>query len=329
MKPTSAAVGQTESAGITKTASQAGKLRFPRNIWKHKFLFLLLLPGLMHVLLFHYVPMYGIVIAFQNYSPYAGIRSMFAEAEWVGFRHFEQFFGSYYFFRIIRNTLLISGYKILFGFPAPILLALMLNELRNARFKKYVQTITYLPHFLSWVIISGLIVSLLSPTTGAISKLIIGLGGPQTQLLSDASLFRTILVTSDVWASVGWGSIIYLAALAGIDPGQYESAKIDGASRFQQMIHISLPGMSNMMAIIFIFAVGGILNAGFEQVLLLYSPNVYSVGDIIDTYVYREGLIQNNYSYAQAVGLFKNVVGLVFLLLTNYMVKRLGKEGIW
>ncbi|WJH32838.1 ABC transporter permease subunit [Paenibacillus sp. CC-CFT747] len=298
-------------------------------LWRYKFLYLLLLPGLLHVVIFHYVPMYGIVIAFQNFSPYAGVSSIFQDPQWVGLDHFRAFFQSYYFGRIIGNTLLISSYKILFGFPAPVILALLLNEIRHARFKKVVQTITYLPHFLSWVILSGLILTLLSPTTGMVSKIIMNLGGPQTNLLASPDFFRPLLVGSEVWAGVGWGSIIYLAALAGIDPAQYESAKMDGAGRFQQMLYISLPGMANILSIIFIFAVAGILNAGFEQVLLLYSPNVYSVGDIIDTYVYREGLINNKYSYAQAVGLFKNVVGLVFLLVTNYIVKRLGKEGIW
>lgn len=305
------------------------KTGFFHNLWKYKFLYILLLPGLLHVLLFHYVPMYGIVIAFQNFSPFRGVESMFIDARWVGMDNFVQFFNSYYFGRILTNTLLISAYKIIFGFPAPIVFALLLNELRSSKFKKTVQTISYLPHFLSWAIISALILSLLSPTSGLIGKMVAEFSGSQSNLISEPNFFRSILVSSDIWAGLGWGSIIYLAALAGIDPAQYESAKIDGANRFQQMIHISLPGMANIISILFIFAVGGILNAGFEQVLLLYSPNVYSVGDIIDTYVYREGLENSRYSYAQAVGVFKNVVGLIFLLGTNYIVKRLGKEGIW
>jgi putative aldouronate transport system permease protein len=290
---------------------------------------MLIMPGLLYFIVFYYIPMYGVVIAFQDFKPYGGIRTMIYDPVWVGFKHFEDFFNSYYFGRLLKNTLLISSYKLLFGFPAPIVLALMLNEVIRAKFKKIVQTISYLPHFLSWVIISGMVMSLLSRTAGPINTIITAFGGKPIAFMGEPEYFRSILVTSDIWATVGWGSIVYLAALAGINPALYESAKIDGANRFRQIVHISLPGISNIISILFVLSIGGILNAGFEQVLLLYSESVYSVGDIIDTYVYREGLLRNNFSYAAAISMFKNVIGLLFLLIANYVVKRLGREGIW
>ncbi|MBO9606476.1 MAG: sugar ABC transporter permease [Paenibacillaceae bacterium] len=296
---------------------------------KYKFLYLLIAPGLLYFIVFYYVPMYGVVIAFQDFKPFGGLENMIVRPDWVGLKHFNTFFDSYYFGRLLQNTFLISGYKLLFGFPAPIVLALMLNEVKQGKFKKTVQTISYLPHFLSWVIIGGMVMALLSQTTGPINSIIVAMGGKPVGFLGETDYFRSILVASDVWASVGWGSIVYLAALAGIDPALYESARIDGANRLRQMLHISLPGMANIVSILFVLAVGGILNAGFEQVLLLYSPAVYSVGDIIDTYVYREGLLSGNFSYAAAIGMFKNVVGLLFLLTANVIVKKLGKEGVW
>ncbi|MBO9608038.1 MAG: sugar ABC transporter permease [Paenibacillaceae bacterium] len=305
-----------------------GKGFFDR-IRKHKFLYLLAAPGLLYFFLFDYVPMYGVLIAFQDFKPFAGVEQLLIHPNWIGLDNFKDFFNSYYFGRLLRNTLLISSYKLLFGFPAPILLALLINEIYHNKFKRLVQTISYLPHFLSIVIVSGLLYTLLSPANGPVNAIITASGGEAIPFLSSPDYFRSILVASDIWASVGWGSIVYLAVLAGIDPGQYESARIDGANRFQQMMSISLPGMANIISILFILAVGGILNAGFQQVLLLYSPGVYNVGDIIDTFVYREGLINSRYSYAQSVGVFKSLVGLLFLLITNYIVRRLGKEGIW
>ncbi|WP_235885543.1 ABC transporter permease [Paenibacillus cymbidii] len=314
-------------------SSSAGAVALKRgffsNMWKYKFLYALILPGMIFFLVFDYVPMYGVVIAFQDYKPFGGIKGMFIDPNWVGLKHFNDFFHSYYFGRLLRNTVVISLYKLVFGFPAPIVLALMLNEVKRAKFKKAVQTISYMPHFLSWVIISGLVITILSPTSGVVGELVKSFGGQPISYLGSPDYFRSILVGSSIWSGIGWGSIIYLAALAGINPELYESAEIDGASRFQKMRYISIPGISNIIAILFVFQIGGILNAGFEQVLLLYSPTVYQVGDIIDTYVYREGLLNTKYSYSAAIGLFKNVVGLLFLIIANVVVKRMGKEGIW
>jgi putative aldouronate transport system permease protein len=311
------------------TPARRKRRGFLYNINKYKFLYLLILPGLLYFLVFHYIPMYGIVIAFQDFKPFSGAAKMFVNPEWVGLKHFYEFFNSFYFFALLKNTLLISLYKKIFIFPSAIVLALLLNEVRHAKFKRVVQTISYMPHFLSWVIISGLVIMLLSPTSGPVNLIIAAFGGEPVNFLGEPAYFRSILVMSDWWASIGWGSIIYLAALAGIDPAQYESAKIDGANRYRQMLHISLPGISNVIAILFVLSIGHILNVSFEQVLLLYSPTVYSVGDTIDTYVYREGLLNSRYSYAAAIGIFKNVMGLLFMLGTNYIVRKMGKEGIW
>lgn len=286
-------------------------------------------PGVIYFLLFHYVPMYGAVIAFQEFNPINGAQSIFVHADWVGLKHFDDFVHSYYFTRIFINTILISVYKLVFGFPAPIVFALLLNELTNGKFKKLVQTISYLPHFLSWVIIAGMLMAILSPTSGLLNQLIVAWGGEPISFLESRTYFRSILVISEIWASLGWGTIVYLAALAGVNPELYEVARMDGANRWQQMIYISLPSIINIIAILFILQVGSIMSAGFEQVLMLYNPRVYEVSDIIDTYVYREGLLTLRYSYAAAIGMFKNVLGLILLLVCNYLVRKLGKEGLW
>lgn len=296
---------------------------------KYRYLYLLVIPGLLYFLLFRYAPMYGVVIAFQDYNPFQPVSNIVFAPQWVGFEHFRNFFESYYFGRLMQNTLLISFYKLLFGFPAAIILALMLNELRTMWFKRTVQTITYMPHFLSLVIVTGMVIALLSVSSGPVNYVISLFGGQPVAFLTSHFYFRSVLVVTEVWQTVGWGSILYLAALSTIDPAQYESAKIDGANRFRQMWHISLPGIAHIVVILLVLSTGNMLDAGFEQVLLLYSPSVYEVGDIIDTYVYREGLLGMRYSYTAAIGLFKNVLGLILLLAVNYIVKKMGREGIW
>lgn len=298
-------------------------------IWKkYKMYYFLLLPGLLYLIIFHYIPLFGVIIAFKDYQPFMGVEGIFT-SPWVGFKHFKRFFDSYYCLNVIGNTLIISLYKFVFGFPAPIILALLLNEVRHEKFKRTVQTISYLPHFLSWVVVSGLIVTLLSADGGLINKLRTAMGLEPIMYLSNPKYFRSILVISDIWKGVGWGSIVYLAAITSVDPELYEAAIIDGANKWKRIKYITLPSISNVIVIMLIFRVGGLLNAGFEQIFLLYSPAVYSVADIIDTFVYREGLLSNNYSYSTAVGLFKSIVSMVLLLMTNYIVKKLDQEGIW
>ncbi|MDF2725416.1 MAG: sugar transporter permease [Paenibacillus sp.] len=295
---------------------------------KNKLYYLLILPGLLYFLVFQYIPMYGIVIAFKDIAPFEGVRGIFT-SEWVGFKHFRTFADSYYFWDLLRNTLLISFYRLLFGFPAPILLALLINEVRSLAFKRIVQTVSYLPHFISMVVLAGLITTLLSVDGGIINAVLQKLGFEPIYFLGDKHYFRSMLVASGIWKEVGWGTIIYLAAISGIDPQLYEAAIVDGAGRFRQVIHITLPGILFIVVIMFIFAAGNLLNAGFEQIFLLYSPPVYEVADIIDTYVYRKGLLEMQYSFATAVGLFKSVIALALLLGTNFLAKKLNQEGIW
>ncbi|SDD07398.1 putative aldouronate transport system permease protein [Paenibacillus sp. UNCCL117] len=303
-----------------------------RKLWKlvsiNRFYYLLIIPGMLYFIIFDYIPMFGVIIAFKDISPFEGVEAVLT-GEWVGFKHFIKFWNSYYFWNVMRNTLLISMYKLVIGFPASIVLALLLNELKNAVFKRVVQTISYLPHFISTVVVAGLIMMVLSTDSGMINAAVVAFGGEPIHFLGSPEYFRSILVASHVWQSIGWGSILYLAAMTSIDPGLYEAAKMDGASRLRQMWHITLPGITHVIVIMLIFSIGGLLNAGFEKVLLLYSPSVYEVADIIDTYVYREGLTSLQYSFATAVGLFKNILAMILILGANYIAKKMNQTGIW
>jgi len=299
-----------------------------RAINKNRFYYLLALPGLLYFLIFHYLPMFGIIIAFKDITPFSGLDGILHQP-FVGLFHFERWVKSYYFTNVMGNTLVISGMKLLFGFPTPIILALLINEVRVTWFKRTVQTISYMPHFLSMVVVSGMVMNLLSSQGGLVNQIVVGLGGSSHAYLTDPKYFRAILVGSHVWQHVGWGTILYLAAMSGIDPQLYEAAMIDGANKFQQIRHITLPGITFVIIILLIFAIGGLLNAGFEQILLLYSPSVYSVADIIDTYVYRSGLLSMQYSFATAVGVFKSIVAMILLLGANWVARRLGQTGIW
>jgi putative aldouronate transport system permease protein len=307
-------------------------LAVKRSLWKrmvrHKAYYMLMLPGLLYYLIFHYIPMLGVSIAFKDISPFGGLQGIL-DSPWVGFKHFIRFFNSYYFWNILGNTALISLYKLLFSFPAPIILALLINELNTVWFKRWVQTVAYLPHFISMVVLSGLVIMVLNSDSGVLNQLISYFGGEKLNFLGTPDYFRTILITTDVWHSAGWGTILYLAAMTGIDPQLYEAAKMDGASKWQQIRHITLPGIMFVIIILLILNIGKFLDAGFELILLIYSPAVYKVGDIIDTYVYREGLIQMQYSFSSAVGLFKNVIGMLLILGTNYLARRFNQTGIW
>ena len=298
------------------------------NWKKYKLYYLLILPGMLYYVIFHYIPMFGIVIAFKDISPFEGIRGIIT-GDWVGFKHFTKFFNSIYFWDIMKNTLAISFYKLLFGFPAPIILALLLNEVRNKHFKKIVQTISYLPHFISMVIVAGLLTNILSTNGGIVNEILKFFGKEPIFFLGDSRYFRSVLVASGVWQGVGWGSIVYLAAISGIDTQLYEACIVDGGNKWDQIWHVTLPGIRNVIVLMLIMAIGGLLNAGFEQILLLYSPAVYDVSDIIDTYVYREGLINANYSFATAIGLFKSVIAMILMMGSNYIAKLFDQEGIW
>jgi putative aldouronate transport system permease protein len=296
-----------------------------RDYKKHKYLFLMLVPPLIWYVIFHYGPMYGIILAFKEFSPLEGIWG----SPWVGFQYFEfLFLQSPDFLQILKNTILISFYHMIFGFPAPIILALLLNEVRFSLFKRITQTISYLPHFFSWVILSGIVIVMLSPSSGPVNFIIKSLGFDPIYFLADKEWFRSTLVITGIWKEVGWGTIIYLAALAGVDPSLYEASVIDGANRWKQTWYITIPSILPVITILFILGLGNILNAGFDQIFNLYNPIVYEVSDIIDTYVYRAGLLNFQFGLTTAVGLFKNVVGLILVLSVNYIVKKMGQEGV-
>ncbi len=291
---------------------------------RNKYKYLIVLPVLIYLFLFSYKPMYGIVIAFQRYKPFLGI----ANSPWVGLDNFITFFKDVYFLRLIRNTFSISLLSILFGFPAPILLALLLNEIKNNKFKRVVQTISYMPYFISIVVVSGLIKAFCQ-SDGVFNDIIAAFGGTRSNLLSAKDIFYSIYILSGIWQNIGWDSIIYLAALAGIDQEQYEAARVDGAGRLKQMLYITLPGLMPTITILFILRMGGILNVGYEKILLLYQPLTYQVADVISTYVYRKGIVEASYSYSTAVGLFNSMVNISFLLITNRISKKVNDSGLF
>jgi putative aldouronate transport system permease protein len=285
----------------------------------------MLIPGLIYILIFHYGPMFGLIISFKNYKIFQGIW----ESPWVGLDNFTKLFTSLKFYEVLRNTFLISIYKIVFGFPAPILLAILINEVKNKYFMRSVQTFVYLPHFISWVVTSGLVISFLSPIDGFVNGVIKWFGGEPIFFMGLPEYFRSILVGTDIWKEFGWSAIIYLAALAGISPEIYEAAIIDGASKIKRIVHITIPSIMPTIIILLLLRIGGVLNAGFEQVFSMYNPAVYNVGDIIDTYVYRVGIIERNYGFSSAVGLFKSLIACMLLLGANGLAKKLKQDGIF
>ncbi len=313
---------QTISRGIPQQKVNQKRRNHLRQYWD---LYLIMVPGILYFIIFKYLPMWGIVIAFQDYSVFSGIW----HSDWVGLKHFESMFQNKDFYKIFKNTVLISLYKLLWGFPGPIVLALLLNEVRHVKYKRVIQTLAYLPHFLSWIIVAGILVNILSPTTGVVNEILVFLGMEPVFFMASPQWFRTIIVASDIWKDVGWGAIIYLAALAGIDPQLYEAATVDGASRWKQMRYITLPSLLPTIIILFVLRLGHVLDVGFEQIYVMYNPLVYEVGDVIETYVYRVGLTQSQFSFSTAVGLFKSLIGLVLVIVSNKAAKRMGHEGIW
>lgn len=296
-----------------------------RDYRKHKYLYLMILPVVLYYIIFEYVPMYGALIAFKDYQ----IGSGFLGSSWVGFEHFTTFFNSYYFLRLLKNTLLINLYMLMFSFPAPIIFALLINEIIGSRFKRVVQTITYLPHFISTIVVCGMITQFLA-RDGFIVDLLVFFGMERTALLGHPEYFRTIYVISDIWQSVGWGSIIYLAAITGINPELYEASRMDGANKWKQTMHITLPGIIPVVVILFILKIGHMLDVGFDKIILLYNPNTYSTADVISTFVYRKGLGESNqFSYTTAVGLFRSVINFALLIAANRFSSRVSETSLW
>lgn len=296
-----------------------------KDIRKNYDLYLLLIPGLVMIVLFRYVPMYGITIAFKDFNIFEGIM----KSQWVGFENFQKLFTTPEFFRIFRNTLLISCYKIIFNFPLPIIIAICLNEMRCLKLKKTIQTVIYLPHFLSWVIVAGIFSSVLSTSGGIVNSLIENFGGQPIPFLMSKQWFRSILVLTDGWKTMGWGSIIYIAAISGIDQELYEAAEMDGAGRLKKIWHITLPMLSSTIVLMLILRLGTIMVDGQEQVLMLYNPTVYETGDILTTYVYRMGIGKMDYSFSSAVGLLNSVISLFLVLSGNYISGKLTNRSIW
>lgn len=292
---------------------------------RDRYLYLLLFPGIVLLFVFKYVPMYGILIAFKDFNMLIGMKG----SPWVGWDQFERLFQSADFSRILTNTIIISVYKLMFSFSVPVILSLLLNEIKNTTFKRVTQSIVYLPHFVSWVIFSGILITFLNPVDGLFNYIITSMGGSKIDFLGNPDYFRSILVLSDIYKEVGWGTIIYLAAISGVNPDLFEAARIDGANKLRQIWHVTLPAIRPVIVILVILSLGNILEAGFQQVFLLYSPLVYSVADIIDTYVYRVGLQNANYSYATAASIFKSLVALVLIVTANKIAKKAGQDGLW
>ncbi len=294
-------------------------------LWKQRYLFLLLAPGLAYFVVYRYLPIWGILMAFQDFIPNLG----FLHSPWVGLKHFNRFFGEPQFTQLLVNTLVIALYNLVFYFPITIIVALLLNEVRSEGYKRFVQTTTYLPHFLSWVVIAGITYTLLSTKEGVVNHLLEGMGFKRINFLLSASWFRPLIVFQAIWRDAGWGTIVFLAALAGVDVQLYEAAIVEGANRWQQLWYITLPSIRSTIIIILILRLGNFLDIGFEQILLMSNAMNREVAEVFDTYVYEVGIRQGQFSYSTAVGLFKAIIGLALVSMANALAKKAGEEGVF
>ncbi|MEO2283659.1 ABC transporter permease [Bacillus licheniformis] len=292
---------------------------------RDKWLYLLLVPGVLYFLIFKYWPMWGVLIAFKDYSPYLG----FWQSEWVGFEYFKDFFMNPDFFRLLRNTLMLAALDLIFAFPAPLIVALLLNELRHAIYKRCIQTFIYVPHFVSWTIVVSITFVFFTVDTGVMNKVLQSITGLEIAFLSDPEWFRPMIVLQSIWKETGWGTILFLAALASVDQEQYEAAVMDGAGRLRRMWHITLPAIRSTIVVLLILRIGSFLNIGFEQIFLMTNSLNRSVAEIFDTYVYVVGITQGAYSYSTAVGLFKSVVGIILIFCANYIAKKFDQDGLF
>lgn len=295
-----------------------------KRIKKSKYLYLIFLLPFLYYVIFHYAPMYGVLISFKDYNIAKGVFG----SDWVGLKHFKKFLLDDYFWKLVRNTLLLNVYNLLWGFPIPIILALALNEVTNPKFKRVVQTVSYLPHFISTVVVCGMITNFLS-SNGIVNQIIKALGGKTVQFLMMPEYFRTIYVSTGIWQAAGWGSIVYLSALTGVDQEVLEAAMIDGANRWQRICHVTLPCITPTISIMLIMQLGKLMNLGYEKILLLYNGSTYETADVISTYVYRRGVLGADFSYGTAVGLFQSVIGLILLMGANKISKKLSETSLW
>ena len=298
------------------------KLKTAKKMWP---LYVMVSYGIIHVFIFSYLPMYGVSIAFKNFNFGDGIWG----SPWNNFAHFKVFFSDFFFLRVITNTLRLSFLQLVIGFPAPIIFALLINEIGNLRFKKIIQSVSYLPYFLSWVVVADLIIEILSPQRGIVSYILTLLGMEPIYFIQSTYYILPIIVISSIWKNVGWNSVIYIASISSISTELYESAETEGANRLQRALYITLPGLSNVITIMLILQLGRILNNSFDQVFNFYNPLTYEVADIIDTFVYRKGIEQAQYDFASAVGLFQQGVGLILVIITNFIAKKINDFGIW
>jgi putative aldouronate transport system permease protein len=308
---------------VTAAASRKGHLL--RDIGKSRYLLLLALPVFLYAIFFRFLPMYGVVISFFDYNPFTGL----LHSKFIGLKNFVTFFRSYDLWRVLSNTFFLGVYRLIGTFPAPIILALVINEVRNPFFKRFVQTASYLPYFVSVTVVAGMTVMFLNPTTGLVNTWISMFGGEPIYFMSKPELFKSIYVLTDIWQGAGWSSIIYLAAIASVDPQLYESAMLDGANKLRQIIHITLPGIAPTIVIMLILSAGSVASIGFEKVYLLQNAMIMASSDVISTYVYRMGIVRLDYSFATAVGLFNSVIGLFFVWGSNYLSRRFGEHNLF
>jgi putative aldouronate transport system permease protein len=310
-------MAQTSAPGALRTFGRLAK--------RDRYLLLLALPPIIWYFLFCYVPMYGVLIAFKDFSIGRGILG----SPWAGLKHFRQFFQSIYFYRLLRNTVLISAYGLLFGFPIPIIFALMVNEFRDGSFKRTVQTVSYLPHFVSLVVVVGMMANFLSPSGGIINTLLGKLGIEPIAFMSDPRWFRPLYIASGIWQGFGWDSIIYLAALSSIDPQLYDASRVDGAGKWKQLRFVTLPGLAPTIVILLILSLGNLMSVGFEKIILMYNGSTYETADVINTYVYRAGLLAARYSFGAAVGLLNSAVNITLLVAANAVARRVSDVSLW
>lgn len=300
-------------------------LSFFECVKAHPWMYVFLLPGFVYLIIFQYIPMYGVIIAFEDFSLTKGILN----SKWIGLECFALLFRSMDFLNVLSNSIELSFLRLLCGFPAPIILALIINEVSSSLVKRTVQTIVYLPHFVSWVVITGMVVNILSPAGGLINAIIRQMGGESINFIISPRYFRGILIVSEIWKECGWGTIIYLSAISGIDPALYEAATVDGANRWNQVFSITLPCILSTIVVVLILRMGSILNNGFDQIFLMYSPAVYEVADVFETYTYRVAFQEGRFNYSSAVGLFQSLVGMIMIVFTNRIARQMGETGLW
>jgi putative aldouronate transport system permease protein len=317
-------MGQT-TPGVVLTANRTVGMKIVKTMFKNRWKYFMLFPGILYFVIFKYLPMWGVIIAFQDYQPFLGIKG----SKWVGLAQFERFFTDPSFLMLFKNTIIFGVLNLVFFFPMPIIIALMLNEVRKEFFKRFVQTLIYIPHFVSWVVVVGIAYIFFSTEGGIVNGLISSTGAEKVPFLLSEEWFRPLIVLEIIWKETGWGTIIFLAALAGVDTQMYEAARIDGANRWKQMWHITLPAIRSTIVILLILRLGHFLDTGFEQIYLMLNAMNRSVGEVFDTYVYSIGIISGQFSYSTAVGLFKSVVGLILVVTANYLAKKFGEEGVY